>query len=137
MKFCRNSACPTGNSNIADSVREAGLDNVILSTPLFLDPSESAGWQDWFDLASLDLGQSQKGLSIADSNSRVQAVIDGQGIALWDQLVTPEVNSGQLQPFSDIWLDGYGYYVLAREGDAENVALRLFLDRLVVESGVS
>ena len=130
-------ACPTGNSNIADRVREEGLDNVILSTPLLLDSSESEGWQDWFDLASLDFSQSQKGLSVADSNSRVQAVIDGQGIALWDQLVTPEVNSGHLQYLSDIWLDEYGYYVHANEGGVENKALKLFLDWLIVESRVS
>jgi LysR family glycine cleavage system transcriptional activator len=130
-------ACPTGNSNIADRVREEGLDNAILSTPLLLDSSESKGWQDWFDLAGLDFSQSQKGLSVADSNSRVQAVIDGQGIALWDQLVTPEVNSGHLQYLSDIWLDEYGYYVHANEGGVENKALKLFLDWLIVESRVS
>ena len=130
-------ACPTGNSNIADRVREEGLDNVILSTPLLLDSSESEGWQDWFDLAGLDFSQSQKGLSVADSNSRVQAVIDGQGVALWDQLVTPEVNSGHLQYLSDIWLDEYGYYVHANEGGVENKALNLFLDWLIVESRVS
>ena len=79
----------------------------------------------------------QKGLSVADSNSRVQAVIDGQGIALWDQLVTPEVNSGHLQYLSDIWLDEYGYYVHANEGGVENKALKLFLDWLIVESRVS
>lgn len=130
-------ACPTGNSNIADRVREEGLDNVILSTPLLLDSSESEGWQDWCDLAGLDFSQSQKGLSVADSNSRVQAVIDGQGVALWDQLVTPEVNSGHLQYLSDIWLDEYGYYVHANEGGVENKALKLFLDWLIVESRVS
>ncbi len=130
-------ACPTGNSNIADRVREEGLDNVILSTPLLLDSSESEGWQDWFDLAGLDFSQSQKGLSVADSNSRVQAVIDGQGVALWDQLVTPEVNSGHLQYLSDIWLDEYGYYVHTNQGGVENKALNLFLDWLIVESRVS
>ena len=130
-------ACPTGNSYIAHKVRKEGLDNVILSTPLLLDSSESKGWQDWFDLAGLDFSQSQKGLSVADSNSRVQAVIDGQGIALWDQLVTPEVNSGHLQYLSDIWLDEYGYYVHANEGGVENKALKLFLDWLIVESRVS
>ena len=50
-------ACPTGNSYIADKVRKEGLDNVILSTPLLLDSSESTGWQDWFDLAGLDFSQ--------------------------------------------------------------------------------
>jgi hypothetical protein len=51
--------------------------------------------------------------------------------------VAPEVNSGQFQYLSDIWLDEYGYYVHAREGDTENKALRLFLDWLISESVVS
>jgi len=127
-------ACPTGNSYIADKVREEGLDNVILSTPLLLDSSESRGWQDWFDLAGLDFSQSQKGLSIADSNSRVQAVIDGQGIALWDLLVSPEVSSGRLHYLSDIWLDDYGYYVQAKKSNLESKAVGLFLNWLRDES---
>ena len=127
-------ACPTGNSYIADKVREEGLDNVILSTPLLLDSSESTGWQDWFDLAGLDFSQSQKGLSIADSNSRVQAVIDGQGIALWDLLVSPEVSSGRLHYLSDIWLDNYGYYVQAKKSNLESKAVGLFLNWLRDES---
>ena len=86
---------------------------------------------------ALQLNQSQNGLSIAGSNSRVQAVVDGQGIALWDKLVTPEVNSGHLQYLSDIWLDEYGYYVHAKEVSAENKALRLFSDWLIVESRAS
>ena len=43
----------------------------------------------------------------------------------------------QVQYLSDIWLDEYGYYVHAREGDTENKALRLFLDWLISESVVS
>ena len=127
-------ACPTGNSYIADKVRKEGLDNVILSTPLLLDSSESTGWQDWFDLAGLDFSQSQKGLSIADSNSRVQAVIDGQGIALWDLLVSPELSSGRLHYLSDIWLYTYGYYVQAKKSNLESKAVGLFLNWLRDES---
>ena len=127
-------ACPTGNSYIADKVRKEGLDNVILSTPLLLDSSESTGWQDWFDLAGLDFSQSQKGLSIADSNSRVQAVIDGQGIALWDLLVSPELSSGRLHYLSDIWLYNYGYYVQAKKSNLESKAVGLFLNWLRDES---
>jgi len=35
----------------------------------------------------------------------VQAVIDGQGIALWDDLVAPEIKSGQLVELTDRKLD--------------------------------
>ena len=98
-------ACPTGNIKIAERVKKEGIDEVLLSVPLLLDSSDSIGWQDWFDRAGLDLTQSQQGLSIADSNSCVQAIIDGQGIALWDRLVAYEINSGHLHYLSDIWLD--------------------------------
>ena len=74
------------------------------------------------------------GLSIADSNSRVQAIIDGQGIALWDRLVAYEINSGDLQYLSDIWLDEYGYYVRAKDSSLESKAVQLFLNWLRDES---
>ena len=127
-------ACPTGNGKIAERVKKEGIDEVLLSVPLLLDSSDSAGWQDWFDRAGLDLKNSQQGLSIADSNSRVQAVIDGQGIALWDRLVAHEISSGHLQYLSDIWLDEYGYYVRAKDSSLESKAVELFLNWLRDES---
>ena len=127
-------ACPTGNGKIAERVKKEGIDEVLLSVPLLLDSSDSAGWQDWFDRAGLDLKNSQQGLSIADSNSRVQAVIDGQGIALWDRLVAHEISSGHLQYLSDIGLDEYGYYVRAKDSSLESKAVELFLNWLRDES---
>ena len=127
-------ACPTGNIKIAERVKKEGIDEVLLSVPLLLDSSDSIGWQDWFDRAGLDLTQSQQGLSIADSNSRVQAIIDGQGVALWDRLVAYEINSGHLHYLSDIWLDEYGYYVRANDSNLESKAVQLFLNWLRDES---
>lgn len=127
-------ACPTGNGKIAERVKKEGIDEVLLSVPLLLDSSDSAGWQDWFDRAGLNLKNSQQGLSIADSNSRVQAVIDGQGIALWDRLVAHEISSGHLQYLSDIWLDEYGYYVRTKDSSLESKAVELFLNWLRDES---
>ena len=115
-------------------MKKEGIDEVLLSVPLLLDSSDSIGWQDWFDRAGLDLTQSQRGLSIADSNSRVQAIIDGQGIALWDRLVAYEISSGHLQYLSDIWLDEYGYYVRAKDSSLESKAVQLFLNWLRDES---
>ena len=51
-------------------------------------------------------------LVIPDSNDRVQAVIDGQGIALWDALVQYELNSGVLCYLSEVALDDAGYYLV-------------------------
>jgi LysR family glycine cleavage system transcriptional activator len=41
----------------------------------------------------------------------VQAVIDGQGIALWDDLVQNELDSGELFFVSDLAIETAGYYL--------------------------
>ena len=129
-------ACPTANSQIAERVKKEGLDKIILTTPLLFDSSESIGWQDWFSHAGIDFKKSIQGVSISDSNSRVQAVIDGQGIALWDNLVSPEINSGNLHYLSNIQLDEYGYYIRVKENILENDTVKLFF-KWIKEEGNS
>ena len=129
-------ACPTANSQIAERVKKEGLDKIILTTPLLFDSSESIGWQDWFSRAGIDFKRSIQGVSISDSNSRVQAVIDGQGIALWDHLVSPEINSGNLHYLSDILLDEYGYYIRVKENILVNDTVKLFF-KWIKEEGNS
>ena len=129
-------ACPTANSQISERVKKEGLDKIILTTPLLFDSSESIGWQDWFSRAGIDFKRSIQGVSISDSNSRVQAVIDGQGIALWDHLVSPEINSGNLHYLSDILLDEYGYYIRVKENILENDTVKLFF-KWIKEEGNS
>ncbi len=51
-------------------------------------------------------------LVIPDPNVRVQAVIDGQGIALYDRLVDDEVAAGRLYQYREVSLDDYGYYLV-------------------------
>jgi hypothetical protein len=48
---------------------------------------------------------------IPDSNDRVQAVIDGQSIALLDGLVQNELDSGELCYLSEVTVDDAGYYL--------------------------
>jgi len=129
-------ACPPANRQIAERVKKEGLDKIILTTPLLFDSSESIGWQDWFSHAGIDFKKSIQGVSISDSNSRVQAVIDGQGIALWDHLVSPEINSGNLHYLSDILLDEYGYYIRVKENILENDTVKLFF-KWIKEEGNS
>ena len=45
------------------------------------------------------------------AGSRVQAVIDGQGLALWDELVAPEFEAGTLVQVSETQLESSRYYV--------------------------
>jgi DNA-binding transcriptional LysR family regulator len=39
-------------------------------------------------------------------------VVDGQGIALWHDLVAPEMEAGTLVPLTDTKLEGAGYHVV-------------------------
>ncbi len=47
---------------------------------------------------------------------RVQAVIDGQGVALYDFLVDDEVAAGRLYQYRPVSLDAYGYYLVYPRG---------------------
>jgi DNA-binding transcriptional LysR family regulator len=58
-------------------------------------------------------------LIIPDPNVRVQAVIDGQGIALNDRLIKQEIEEGKLVRLSEVELSSYGYF-LARPSSGPN-----------------
>jgi LysR family glycine cleavage system transcriptional activator len=54
---------------------------------------------------------------------RAQAVIDEQGIALFDELVSDELRRGLLVAPSDVLLGGFGYYLVISDsrGDRKEV----------------
>jgi LysR family glycine cleavage system transcriptional activator len=105
-------ARPTANASVAARVREIGLERALVEIPLLADSSGSTGWREWHDRAGLDYRPMHNRLVIPDSNDRVQAVIDGQGIALWDSLVQHELDSGELCYLSDVALEDAGYYLV-------------------------
>jgi LysR family glycine cleavage system transcriptional activator len=105
-------AVPTANRAVAEQVRQLGLAEAVRQLPLLGDSSGDAGWRAWHQAAGLPYAPSRSSLTIPDSNSRVQAVVDGQGIALWDDLVAPEVEAGTLVPLTDTKLEGAGYHVV-------------------------
>ena len=122
-------ARPTANATIATRVQEIGLERSLREIPLLADSSGSTGWQQWHRLAGLDYQPMQNRLVIPDSNDRVQAVIDGQGIALWDALIQNELESGELFYLSDISLNDAGYYLLYPAPASErNDAVQVFAD---------
>ncbi len=61
-----------------------------------------------------------------DPNVRVQAVIDGQGVALNDELVEHEITTGQLFRLSDEELANYGYYLALPRVEAPNSNVEIF-----------
>jgi LysR family glycine cleavage system transcriptional activator len=63
----------------------------------------------------------------------VQAVIDGQSIALWDDLVAPEIISGQLVELTDRKLDTSGYYIVFTK-DPHSAQVKAMIDWLLARS---
>lgn len=94
----------------------------LATLPLLSEDRHQDLWQEWYDAACVangSLPNSTKSFhlpnprrTITDSNVRVQAAIDGQGLILADQLMINELNSAQLvAPFTET-LNGYGYALL-------------------------
>ena len=105
-------AVPTANRAVAEQVLQLGLAEAVRQLPLLGDSSGDAGWRAWHEAAGLPYAPSRSSLTIPDSNSRVQAVVDGQGIALWDDLVAPEFGDGTLVSLSDIRVENAGYFIV-------------------------
>jgi DNA-binding transcriptional LysR family regulator len=98
-------AFPTAGAAIAARVAEGGLEAVL-----------------------------PDGLVVPDPNVRVQAVIDGQGVALYDRLVADEVTAGRMFQISAVELSDYGYYLAYPKGALSNPSLKAFRDWIVAEA---
>jgi len=104
-------AWPIGNRDAVEKVRQIGPERAFSEFTLLRDHDDSNAWSDWLDAAGLSRQNRKDTLIIPDPNVRVQAVIDGQGIALNDELVARELEGGQLVRLSDIELVSYGYFL--------------------------
>lgn len=117
-------AWPVGNKDIAAQIEEQGLETTFSKAILLRDHDGSNAWSDWLSLAGLAPQTRKDTLIIPDPNVRVQAVINGQGIALMDTLVQTEIETGQLVRLSNIALTPYGYFLANPQnaGNADSVA---------------
>ena len=126
-------AVPTASRAVAEQVRQLGLAEAVRQLPLLGDSSGDSGWRAWHAAAGLPYAPSRSSLTIPDSNSRVQAVVDGQGIALWDDLVAPEIDDGTLVRLCDVGVKDAGYRILFTERPMSQSA-EAFLDWLRAEN---
>ena len=126
-------AVPTASRAVAEQVRQLGLAEAVRQLPLLGDSSGDLGWRAWHAAAGLPYAPSRSSLTIPDSNSRVPAVVDGQGIALWDDLVAPEIDDGTLVRLSDVGVKDAGYRILFTERPMSQSA-EAFLDWLRAEN---
>lgn len=105
-------AFPTGNRFAYDLVKNIGIKRALSQLTLLRDRDDSNAWSHWHKIAKLDfIPTDSEILIIPDPNVRVQAVIDGQGIALNDALIQDELDNERLFRLSDKALDNYGYFL--------------------------
>jgi LysR family glycine cleavage system transcriptional activator len=122
-----------GNSSIAKKFESLGVEAAVRQLPLLGDSSGDTGWRAWHSAAGLPYSPSKSSLMILDSNSRVQAVIDGQGVALWDNLVASEITSGQLLELTNLKLETSGYYLVFTK-DPHETQVQAMIDWLSAQA---
>ncbi len=122
---------PVGNRDAADQVASFGIEGAISRFTLLRDCDDSNAWSEWLEVSELPQQSRRDVLIIPDPNVRVQAVIDGQGIALMDDLVTGELNSESLVRLSRIELPNYGYFLVRPHRIAATETARVFSDWLL------
>ncbi len=84
--------------------------------------------------AGVECSGGSDNLVIPDPNVRVQAVIDGQGIALYDSLVADEVAAGRLFQYRPVSLSEYGYYLVYPRQAGADTAIATFRDWIMQEA---
>ena len=115
---------PTAAPAVAKMIKQEGFDAVHQRIPLLFDSSGDQGWRHWFKLTGRHYRPCQAKLELPDTNSRVQAVIDGQGIALWDGLVQKEIDAGHLCFVSEQGLPDSGFYLVPGKDNLSRAALK-------------
>jgi LysR family glycine cleavage system transcriptional activator len=127
---------PTTNRALAEQVKQLGLAEAVRQLPLLGDSSGDAGWRAWHKAAELPYAPSRSSLTIQNSNSRIQAVVDGQEIVLWDDLVASEFGDGTLVRLSDVRVENAGYFLVFTDQPMSQSA-EAFLDWLRAENNRS
>ena len=128
--------CPallTASREIGEQITTQGIASVVSRQTLLHDRDGSEAWMDWFAAAGLEWSPGSNDLVIPDPNVRVQAVIDGQGIALYDFLVDDEVETGRLYQYEPVKLDAYGYYLVYPKAAESSSASKIFRDWIMQE----
>ncbi len=124
----------TASAAAGRRIEADGIAAAIQDLKLLHDAEGSTAWQDWFDAAGLEMRGGANDLLIPDPNVRVQAVIDDQGVGLYDALVDDEVAAGKLYRYEPVRLDDYGYYLVYPEDAAHESPMQEFRDWILGEA---
>jgi DNA-binding transcriptional LysR family regulator len=129
--FMSMPAWPVGNQEAAEKVQQVGLARAFTEFTLLRDHDESNAWSDWLKLAGLPAQNRRDTLIIPDPNVRVQAVINGQGIALNDALVAHELSEHQLVRLAEVELGNYGYFLVKPRNSNRSESVDAFVGWLL------
>ncbi len=125
---------PVASPKVAIEAQTQGLDVFFANATLLQDAKQSQAWQRWFEESELQYSKAFEKLVIKDPNVRVRAVEDGQGVALYDQLVESELNKGSLVALSSLPLMGYGYYICYPLDALRQAPVRAFRDWILSQT---
>jgi DNA-binding transcriptional LysR family regulator len=128
---CRLVAAPA----LVEALDARGLESGLTSVTLLDDDQESAAWSDWCRREKLPKVAVRRRLVIPDPNVRLQAVIDGQGVAIFDDLALAEMTNNRLGMVGTSSLPDYGYHLVFRGGRAQSHAVEAFHAWLAGEAG--
>jgi len=123
-------AWPTGNKEAIERVEKDGMDAAFADFTLLRDHEDSDAWSEWYERAGLLPKRHTDTLIIPDPNVRVQAVLDGQGVALNDDLVEQEIKNGTLFRLSPVELSDYGYFLSYEPSATQNPDVTAFMQWL-------
>ena len=117
---------PLASPDTAARVEALGIENAVQEIPLLPDASGMAAWRDWHDLAGLTFAPKKNALALPDANTRLQAIIAGNGLGMQDELAEPEIESGRLVWLSDIAISNFAYCIVQPAKPTASPATELF-----------
>lgn len=121
-------AWPAGNKDAFERIQQFGIEEAFANFTLLRDSEASNAWGEWYKRAGLQSERILDSLIIPDPNVRVQAVLDGQGVSLNDELIHPEIKNERLYRLSTVELADYGYFLAYQSSAIENPEVQAFID---------
>jgi len=117
------------------SPRDLRWHTLIHFDPHFYDP-DWPQWEKWLSAAQINEIDSASGPRFSSPNFTIQAVLQGQGVALAVSLMADElVSQGRLISLFDVKYPGhYGYYSVMSDEKSEEPRIQAFWNWLVAEA---